>query len=115
MKYEEMWQCRCRILCFQRYKYDMHNIFGSSAQSLCQALEPVLTDLETKFNPGLAGVAESNIHMSVQSTIEMNLQRVRNVPTNSCTWTLGIAFDVDTIGEKFYLDPRIFVLVEAGI
>lgn len=45
----------------------------------------------------------------------MNLQRVSNVLTNNSTSTLSIAFDKDTIGEDFYLDASLFLLIEVGI
>lgn len=62
-------------------KFDMRTRFLLQGQPFSQTMKSVRPAWKTCFNPGLAGVTEASIWKSVQPTIAINLQRVRDVVT----------------------------------
>lgn len=60
-------------------------------------------------------MTEATVRKSVQSTIAINLQHIRDVLTSQGTWGFSIAFDGATNREDSYLDVRLRAHIGNGI
>lgn len=93
----------------------MFTRFVSQGQSFFQAFLSVQTAREVGCNPGLAGVTEGTVRRSVQFTIAIILQRVRDIITTKSTWAFIITFHGAANHEDSYLDVRLRAHVCGGI